>query len=101
MSKSLFYPDLLINQMSWVAAWLKKTRKLQWSQAEYKPTVSSHHNPGKPYTGQQEDGQQTKESCYSSLLSASEAAPEILGPILSSVVQEECGETGESPVDDY
>lgn len=83
--------------MSWVAVWLKKTRKLQWNQAECKPTVSS--------TTIQEnrilDGKQTKESCYSSLCSASEADPEILGAVLSSVVQEECGETGESPVDDY
>ncbi|KAK4826255.1 hypothetical protein QYF61_006702 [Mycteria americana] len=34
--------------------WLKKTGKLQWNQAEYEPTVSSHHNPGKLYTGQHE-----------------------------------------------
>lgn len=55
----------------------------------------------KPYTGQQEDGQQTRESCYSSLLSSSEAASEILGPYLRSMVQKECGKTREGPVNDY
>lgn len=100
MSRSLFYPDLFINQMSRVAPWVKKTRKLQWNQAEYEPTVSSHHNPGKKrILGNRRMASRQRKAVNP--LSASEAAPEILGPVLSSVVQEEYGGTGKSPVDGF